>query len=186
MAEGGTGELRTRNSDIDILTGTLSALEVSGWYWASVGRQEAAALLDGTEEGTFLVRDSADPGHLFSVSLKTARRVASARIVYSEDGTFGLDSVENPRDSPRFDCVVKLLDFYMRESSSRDSAKHCWVEPCGTRFPIKLSRPLECKVCDLKHLCRRAIHALAREGRLGDLPLPEDLKAYLMAYPYRH
>ncbi|CAH1267731.1 SOCS3 [Branchiostoma lanceolatum] len=162
-------------------------LEVSGWYWASVSRHEAAALLNGKEEGTFLVRDSADPGHLFSLSLKTARRVVNARIVYTEHGTFRLDSIEKSCNCPQFDCVVKLLDFYMTESSrSRDTGKHSWVQPCGTQFPLKVARPLKSKVCDLKHLCRRAIHAHTQKGQVDDLSLPEALKTYLKAYPFRH
>ncbi|XP_035681693.1 suppressor of cytokine signaling 3-like [Branchiostoma floridae] len=181
MAQG----LRERNSDIHILTGTLNMLEASGWYWASVSRYEAAALLSGKEEGTFLVRDSADPGHLFSLSLQTARGVLSARIVYTEHGTFRLDSIGKPCDSPHFDCVVKLLDFYMKESSG-GTTKHRWVEPCGSPFPLKVSRPLRCKVCDLKHLCRRTIHAHTQKGQVDELYLPEALKTYLKAYPYRH
>ncbi|KAI8498526.1 PREDICTED: suppressor of cytokine signaling 2-like [Branchiostoma belcheri] len=178
-------QARDRSSDFDFqrISRTVDKLEASGWYWGAVNGKEAMRALRDQKEGTFLVRDSEDSAHLFSVSVKTPLGATSVRIKYTQEGNFSLDSGVKNR-CPEFDCVVKLLDYYMRESAA-NAAKHFWKEPEGRRrIPLILSRPLVRKVPDLQHLCRRAINAHTPAGLAWKLPLPGRLKNFVTDYPF--
>ncbi|XP_035686475.1 suppressor of cytokine signaling 2-like [Branchiostoma floridae] len=176
-----------RSSDFDFqrISRTVDKLEASGWYWGPLTGKEAVQALRDREAGTFLVRDSEDSAHLFSVSVKTPLGATSVRIKYTQEGNFKLDSGVKNRCCPEFDCVIKLLDYYMRESSSEKVTKHFWKEPVGRRkIPLILSRPLVRKVPDLQHLCRRVINAHTPDRLVWKLPLPGRLKNFVMDYPF--
>ncbi|XP_066296157.1 suppressor of cytokine signaling 2-like [Branchiostoma lanceolatum] len=180
-----SAETWDRSSDFDLqrIRRTVDRLEASGWYWGSLSGKEAVRALRDREEGTFLVRDSEDSAHLFSVSVKTPLGATSVRIKYTPEGNFKLDSGVKNR-CPEFECVIKLLDYYMRESTE-NAAKHFWKEPVGRRrIPLILSRPLVRKVPDLQHLCRRAINTHTPDGLVWKLPLPGQLKNFVMDYPF--
>ncbi|XP_066286059.1 suppressor of cytokine signaling 2-like [Branchiostoma lanceolatum] len=177
---------KTRSSYFDLrrLANTIATLEACGWYWGALTAGQSKAVLRTKEAGAFLVRDSENSAHLFSLSVKTPRGPTSVRIQYTEDGKFKLDS-DKKSDTPEFDCVVKLVDYYVKHSSEED-AQHFWLEPNGRReVPVKLSRPLRGKVPPLQHLCRTVIHKQTSEGEVDKLPLPKPLKSFLTEYPYQ-
>ena len=100
----------------------LRTLQASGFYWAAITATQSKTLLMHKPIGTFLVRASSDPKHLFTLTLRTESDVTHIRIIMN-DGKFSLDQIETigPPTQPansiqraalRFDCVVKMLHFY--------------------------------------------------------------------------
>ncbi|XP_070580647.1 suppressor of cytokine signaling 2-like [Ptychodera flava] len=180
--------------DLDKIVKTLGMLEMSCWYHGAMSSKEAKDKLRSTPTGTFLIRDSQDPRHLFSLSVKTHRGTTSVRIEYTSEGKFRLDSDESIRDrAPVFDCVVKLIAYYMDgESTTYNPGKQLyWLEPSGRKdVPVKLSCPLKADVPTLQHLCRLSINRslktnISPKKRVANLPLPGTLKNYLMDYQCR-
>ncbi|XP_071492331.1 suppressor of cytokine signaling 2-like [Diadema antillarum] len=191
---------RNTQDDLERLINTFSALQMSGWYHGAMTYREAKNKLRNCDNGTFLVRDSSDERYLFTLSVKTPRGTTSVRIEY-EDGQFTLDSEESLRRSvPSFDCVIKLLQYYMRvskEKSSLDSngngtiksktrsGQLVWLEPSGRKdTEAKIVKPLPATVPSLQHLCRCAINKAVEPRFVNDLGIPRPLKKYLRDYPY--
>lgn len=158
------------------------ALEMSGWYWARMTWQEAEALLQPTRVGTFLLRDSADPRHAFSLSVQTEKGPTSVRIHFA-DGKFRLKCEASVKASlPEFSCVVRLIEFYV--SSNEKHNKHVWVDAAGEVYsPIRISRPLLKAVPSLKHMSRRAAN-LSFPRHVTAERLPSSLMKYIDEYPY--
>ncbi|RMX55889.1 hypothetical protein pdam_00006232 [Pocillopora damicornis] len=91
----------------------LETLKTSGFYWGALNANQSKALLIKKKPGSFLIRASSDPKHLFTLSLRTELGVTNIRIVMC-DGKFSLDQNNgtsahaggNQQGSPKFDCVV--------------------------------------------------------------------------------
>ena len=65
------------------LSAVLRRLKLCGWYWGELSSQEAEEILLPAGNGAFLVRDSNDACHLFTLSLKVNEKpVAIANLVY--------------------------------------------------------------------------------------------------------
>ncbi len=179
--------------DIQLLNRCLEKLNASGFYYTDLTMQEAKKKLRKTGVGTFLIRDSSHPGFLFSLSIKTQRGTTSVRVEYT-GGYFRLDSDENLRcKMPRFDCVLKLINFYVN-LSKQDSSKCVWLESSGRKdTPVVLSQPYVETPSSLKHLCRKVIHQCASNNdtlvQLKDVPcikpaVTESTIVYLHEYPH--
>ncbi|XP_078392478.1 suppressor of cytokine signaling 3-like [Cetorhinus maximus] len=177
--------------------GALARLESSGFYWAALSGAEASWRLAGQPVGTFLLRDSADPRHLFTLSVRTEagitnlrvrqrRPAGSGEVEGERGGAFYLETEGGGPATPAatYDCVVKLADHYVRLSGQGAAL----VRRQGGRgrghhpLPLLLRRPLLCKVPALQDLCRRALNlhlaGVGRDarGRLEALPLPSSLR----------
>ncbi|XP_069848978.1 suppressor of cytokine signaling 3 [Dipodomys merriami] len=100
-------------SEYQLVVNAVRKLQESGFYWSAVTGGEANLLLSAEPAGTFLIRDSSDQRHFFTLSVKTQSGTKNLRI-QCEEGSFSLQS--DPRSSqpvPRFDCVLKLVHHYM-------------------------------------------------------------------------
>ena len=176
-------EVSSNASHFDIV---IETLKTSGFYWGALTASQAKGLLQNKQVGTFLVRASSDPKHLFSVSLKTCTGVTNVRIVMSE-GKFSLDhnnGTGNQRGCPKFDCVVKLMNYYTllsrkpRQQNSPKKGLH------GKGVHLFISTPLYKEVSSLQHLCRRTLNRLTIGEGVHRLPIPSKLKVYLKRYDY--
>ncbi|KAK7871502.1 hypothetical protein R5R35_010219 [Gryllus longicercus] len=194
-----TAPLPQSETDLERLAATMSSLRASGWYYEGLSWQESADLLQATAPGTFLVRDSSDPRFLFSLSVQTERGPTSIRLHYV-CGSFRLDA--EPRLAPLmplFDCVVKLVEHYVRLTRHRREDKpprdkeQVWVDARGQMYShILLRSPLykRGQRPSLQHLARLAINKQLRAaGRAPAaaaprLPLPAPLRAFVGEYPY--
>ncbi|XP_041035998.1 suppressor of cytokine signaling 3-like, partial [Carcharodon carcharias] len=171
--------------------GALARLESSGFYWAALSGAEATWRLSRQPVGTFLLRDSADPRHLFTLSVRTEAGITNLRVrqrrasASGEGGAFYLETEGGGPAAPAaaYNCVVKLADHYVRLSGEgaalvrRQGGRGRGHDP----LPLLLRRPLLCKVATLQDLCRRALnlHLAAGRGareRLEALPLPSSLR----------
>lgn len=173
----------------------LRKLQESGFYWGAVGGREASSLLRSEPPGTFLIRDSSDHHHFFTLSVQTARGTKNLRI-HSEGGGFFLQpDPQNTREVPRFDCVLKLIAHYMGKGSgaARDGAcggnsgeaemKGCnvyLIHTGGEKIPLELRRPLLTSLSSLQHMCRRTLNNLGGLERAEQLP--HTLRDFLEEY----
>ncbi|XP_061418777.1 suppressor of cytokine signaling 2-like [Lethenteron reissneri] len=103
---------------------TMRHLQMSGWYWGSLTATQARQQLMSAAEGTFLVRDSAHPDFLLTLSVQTSRGPTNVRIEH-RGGAFSLDSVRFVKPHlVHFDDVVKLVQFYVGCKQQQQQQRH--------------------------------------------------------------
>uniref|UniRef100_A0A4X1US31 Suppressor of cytokine signaling 3 n=3 Tax=Sus scrofa TaxID=9823 RepID=A0A4X1US31_PIG len=189
-------------SEYQLVVNAVRKLQESGFYWSAVTGGEANLLLSAEPAGTFLIRDSSDQRHFFTLSVKTQSGTKNLRI-QCEGGSFSLQS--DPRSTqpvPRFDCVLKLVHHYMppsgapsfssppTEPSSSPSSevpeqppaqplpggpprRAYYIYSGGEKIPLVLSRPLSSNVATLQHLCRKTVNGhLDSYEKVTQLPGP--------------
>lgn len=179
----------------------LRKLQESGFYWGAVGGREASSLLRSEPPGTFLIRDSSDHHHFFTLSVQTARGTKNLRI-HSEGGGFFLQpDSQSTQEPPQFDCVLKLIAHYMgkgpdavrsreagacggnSETSDMKGRSVYLIHTGGERIPLELRRPLSSSLSSLQHMCRRTLNN--RGGLRGSErveQLPHTLRDFLEEY----
>ena len=159
------------------LSHILRQLKMCGWYWGDLSSDEAEDVLRNTREGSFILRDSSDACHLFTLSLKAHNLVVSVRVAFSR-GQFKLDSLHQ-EDSPGFENMVDLVDYYLAD---RKRMFYVTVPGMG-EFAVSLLHPVWKEVPTLQHLCRRCIVQRCRTAEeLDSLPLPPHLIRFLKEY----
>ncbi|KAM9445143.1 suppressor of cytokine signaling 2 [Clarias gariepinus] len=171
------------------LQNAMTHLHESGWYWGSITAAEAKQLLNEALDGSFLVRDSSNPGYLLTLSVKTELGPTHLRIEYS-NGHFGFDSVVMARPHLRqFKGAVDLVQYYTlayrRQAAHRGlSTDHSTLSNAAMEntLQLKLTKPLHKAAPSLQHLCRVVINQHSHDHR--NLPLPERLKDFLRGYPF--
>lgn len=185
-------------SEYQLVVNAVRKLQESGFYWSAVTGGEANLLLSAEPAGTFLIRDSSDQRHFFTLSVKTQSGTKNLRI-QCEGGSFSLQS--DPRSTqpvPRFDCVLKLVHHYMpppgapsfpspptepsSEVPEQPSAQPLpgspprrayYIYSGGEKIPLVLSRPLSSNVATLQHLCRKTVNGhLDSYEKVTQLPGP--------------
>lgn len=148
----------------------LQEITACSFYWGKMDRYEAERLLDNKPEGTFLLRDSAQEEHLFSVSFRKYGRSLHARIEHYQH-RFSFDS----HDPAVFaaNTVTGLIEHY------KDPACVMFFEPMLTA-PLPRTAPF-----GLQQLARAVIVSRVSYDGVEQLPLPARLRAYLKEYHYR-
>ena len=136
------------------LNSVLRALQQSGFYWGAITAVQANFLLRDQAVGKFLIRDSWDPKHLFTITLVTDNGIANVRINFSES-LFSLGSL-TPR-TPRFDCVVKMIVYYMLSTELAQRANG-QSRTMGQKF--FLLSPFYKGISSLQHLCRKTLNRM--------------------------
>lgn len=159
------------------LTRSLETLSHYSWYWGPINRYEAEDKLKGKPDGSFLVRDSSNEFHLYSVSFRSRGRTCHTRIRY-ENGRFGFLT---PAGLMGTKTVVGLI-----KRSIRISQKGVLCFSNGPGFldkphPIRFMTPVSRfeDLPSLQHLCRFVIRQNSRCDKLHELPLPPKLINYL-------
>ncbi|XP_062874578.1 suppressor of cytokine signaling 3a [Trichomycterus rosablanca] len=160
-------------------------LQESGFYWASISGKEAGAMLASQPSGTFLIRDSADQQHFFTLSVKTPSGTKNVRVQCDNYAFFLQTEPEGERAAPRFDCMLKLVTHYMfskRDATARGNQRSAYyIYSGGEKVPLELLRPLLTTMASLKHLCRKTVNGhLDVSNKSEELPL--SLKNYLEEY----
>lgn len=159
------------------LSHTIRRLRMCGWYWGDITSDQARIVLMNAQNGSFILRDSTDACHLFTLSLKANNIIVSVRVAFSR-GLFKLDSW-NHEDSPSFSSVVDMIDYYLE-----DESHEFYVElPKVGEFPVSLKHPIWKEVPLLQHLCRTTIVKYCRTSKkLRLLPLPSHLIRYVLDF----
>ncbi|KAL6102976.1 socs3 [Pungitius sinensis] len=161
---------------------TLHKLQESGFYWAAITGKDANAMLANETIGTFLVRDSSDNRHLFALSVKTASGTKNLRIQCDAASFYLQTDPKNIHSVPHFDCVLKLVHFYMPQSKGNSrSGNMYFIYSGGEKIPLELVKPLSCSLSTLQHLCRKTVNGhLDISGKTDQLPHP--LREFLQEY----
>lgn len=177
----------------------LHKLQQSGFYWGAVGGREASSLLRSQPPGTFLVRDSSDHHHFFTLSVQTTKGTKNLRI-HSEGGGFFLQpDPQNTQELPQFDCVLKLVAHYMGKGQDTEGTKErasgdnpgetktkahnvYLIHTGGEKIPLELRRPLSTCLSSLQHMCRRTLNNQGLGASERTEQLPDTLRDYLEEY----
>ena len=157
---------------------TFHKLQESGFYWSTITGKEANALLATETTGTFLIRDSSDNRHLFTLSVKTASGTKNLRIQCDKDSFYLQTDPKNINSVPHFDCVLKLVHYYMPQSKGNTVY---YINSGGEKIPLELIRPLSCSLSTLQHLCRKTVNGHLDISSKRD-QLPHHLKDFLQEY----
>ena len=159
------------------LSHILKQLKMCGWYWGDFSSCEAKEVLKNAKDGSFILRDSSDACHLFTLSLKARELVVSVRVAFSR-GQFKLDSYRQ-EDTPSFESVVDLVEYYLA-----DRKRQFYVAvPNVGEIQVSLLHPVWKEIPSLQHLCRRGIVQACRAAiQLDHLPLPPHLIRYVKEF----
>ncbi|XP_010872621.1 suppressor of cytokine signaling 3a [Esox lucius] len=166
---------------------TVHKLQESGFYWGSISGKEANAMLAAESVGTFLIRDSSDNRHFFTLSVKTASGTKNLRIQCDAGCFFLQTDPKNLQAVPRFDCVLKLVHHYMpptkgaSSGNTRGGNASYYIDSGGEKIPLELLKPFSSSLSTLQHLCRKTVNGhLDMSGKRDQLPHP--LKEFLQEY----
>ncbi|XP_034935875.1 uncharacterized protein [Chelonus insularis] len=155
---------------VHCLVPDLRSITACSFYWGKMDRYEAERLLDGKQEGTFLLRDSAQEEFLFSVSFRKYGRSLHARIE-QWNHKFSFDAHDPGVYAS--ETVCGLIEHYKDPS-------------CCMFFEPMLTIPLHRNFAfPLQHLCRAVITTRTTYDGINKLQLPKTLKAYLKEYHYK-
>ncbi|XP_046491704.1 suppressor of cytokine signaling 5 isoform X2 [Neodiprion pinetum] len=155
---------------VHCLVPDLRSITACSFYWGKMDRYEAERLLEGKQEGTFLLRDSAQEEFLFSVSFRKYERSLHAR-VEQWNHKFSFDSHDPGVYASG--TVCGLIEHY------KDPSCCMFFEPVLT---IPLHRTY---AFPLQHLCRAIITTRTTYDGINKLQLPKTLKSYLKEYHYK-
>ncbi|KAI1284910.1 Suppressor of cytokine signaling 5 [Halotydeus destructor] len=166
----GCAPIHTQVDYIHHLVPDMKDITNCSFYWGKMDRYEAERLLENRPEGTFLLRDSAQDDHLFSVSFRRFDRSLHARIEQL-NGKFSFDSHDPGVFSAK--TVCDLIEHYKDPS-------HCmFFEPMLTS-PLHRNFPFS-----LQHLCRTTISSHVTYNTINHLQLPKRMKSFLKEYHYK-
>lgn len=161
---------------------TLHKLQESGFYWGAFTGKEANAILATEAAGTFLIRDSSDNRHLFALSVKTASGTKNLRILCDTASFYLQTDPKNIQSVPHFDCVLKLVHYYMSQSKSNSHTGSTYhIYSGGEKTPLELLKPLPYNLSTLQHLCRKTVNGHL-DISTGRDQLPHHVKVYLQEY----
>ena len=144
----------------------LVRLQQSGFYWGAITAVQAKFLLRDQAVGKFLVRDIWDPKHLFTITLVTNTGITNVRIIFckslfsldeQESFTWRKNGIEGKKQcTPRFDCVVEMIVFYMLSTQMVRQAKG----QSRTGQIFFLLSPLYKGISSLRSLCRKTLNRM--------------------------
>ncbi|XP_002736602.1 suppressor of cytokine signaling 5-like [Saccoglossus kowalevskii] len=161
----GTFALRVVHSQIDYnmpcLAPDLQAVSNSSFYWGRMSYYEAEAQLDGKPEGTFLLRDSAQNEHLFTVSFRQHDSTRHVRVkLWNNKFSIGMFSANT---------VCEFFEHYKDPNS----------DSIMLTIPLPRRNPFT-----LLDLCRAVICTYMIYDDIKLLCLPSALREYLREYHY--
>ncbi|KAA0705182.1 Suppressor of cytokine signaling 3 [Triplophysa tibetana] len=173
------------NLQFHMIQHAVVKLQESGFYWGSISGKEANHMLSAETSGTFLLRDSSDNRHFFTLSVKTDSGTKNLR-VQCDNKSFHLQTdSKSSQSAPRFDCVLKLVHHYMPSSRSALAIGNhrgvYYIYSGGEKIPLELFRPLTCTLSSLQHLCRKTVNGHVDVSSKRE-QLPQQLKEFLQEY----
>lgn len=160
----------------------IRMLQESGFYWGSISGRDAIHLLSMEPSGTFLMRDSSDNKHFFTLSFKTDSGTKNLRVKCDNKSFYLQTESKSMQSVPRFDCVLKLIHHYMPSPLSiRNSRNSYYIFTEDEKIPLELLRPLPCIMSSLQHLCRKTVNGHIDASSKRE-QLPQQLKEFLQEY----
>lgn len=152
----GDEKLQNHRPDKNHLLANLQEILSCTFYWGKIDQYEAKKLLDGRPDGTFLLRDSADVEHLFSVSFAYKGETRNYRII-----------INNPR-------IVSASEII--------NGIKCTFKRFQIPNPAPHNRP---HVFTLQELCRAEILSHKSFHEINEMHAPESIKRFLREYHFK-
>ena len=160
---------------------TIKTVKNCDWYWGPICGDAAEQVLQQESDGSFLVRDSSDDRHLFSLTFKLNGSVRHVRIE-RDQGNFSFGSFT------RFKSHT-IVDFVENAVEHSRSGRYLFF--LNRRLPngpmrVQLLYPVSRvkKVQSLQHMCRFVILKLVPRDHVDQLPVPKRIKDYLKTPNY--
>lgn len=163
-----------------LVQATARKLQESGFYWSAISGKDANRLLASEPSGTFLVRDSSDIRHFFTLSVKTESGTKNLRVQCDNKSFFLQTDTKSSQSVPRFDCVLKLVHHYMSSCAGNIRSAY-YIYSGQEKIPLELLKPYPCTLSSLKHLCRKTVNGHLDISSTRD-QLPQPLKEFLQEY----
>ena len=150
-------------------------LNTVSWFWGNLSNGQAEYLLRNSQDGTFVVRHSADPASLYCITYKLDGVVASVR-VYENDGQLSINFNDplQVRAPTLHGLIAKLVRL------SANGGVVCRLERSSKVLSLKLTRPVN-RLSSLRAHCKRVIRMTMSHETISALPLPKQIKTFLSA-----
>lgn len=173
-------EFNSKSNMIDFAS-TIKTVKNCDWYWGPISGDAAEQVLQYEPDGSFLVRDSSDDRHIFSLTFKLNGTVRHVRIEHDQ-GNFSFGSFT------RFKSHT-IVDFVENAVEHSRSGRYLFF--LNRRLPngpmrVQLLHPVSRvkKVQSLQHMCRFVILKLVPRDHVDQLPVPKQIKDYLKTPNY--
>ena len=168
------------------LSSSINTLHHQGWYWGPLSREETEAKLKDAPSGSFLVRDSNDEHHLYTLSFKQRNLMLHTRIEFV-NGLFTFFLSEAKARATGKASVEELINSALSDGVKGEFGE--FRRPRGRQsVPIKivLATPVSrfTEVRSLQFLCRFVLRANMNRDNVASLPLPEHIKPWVHERKY--
>ncbi|KRY70697.1 Suppressor of cytokine signaling 7 [Trichinella pseudospiralis] len=164
----------------------LTELRLCEWYWSDLSKSAAEKILRYKRIGSYLIRDSENDSHIFSLSYRGENSVYHIRIEY-QHGTFSF-GVPNPAYvgigrlcAP---SLVSLIDIAKEEIQRGvynvflyPKAGHYHTEFVSFAYPVTRSNA----VPSLQTLCKWKLRNSVSAEIIRQWPLPSFIQDYILS-----
>ena len=154
-------------------------LNTVSWFWGNLSNGQAEYLLRDSQDGTFIVRHSAEPTSLYCITYKLDEVVASVR-VYENDGQLSInfDDPLQVRAPTLHGLIAKLVRL------SANGGIVCRLERSSKVLSLKLTLPVN-RLSSLRAHCKRVIRMSMSHEKISALPLPKHVKSFVLGSTFR-
>lgn len=155
---------------------SIEKVKDHGWYWGPLSGEAAERILAKEPDGSFVVRDSSDHHHIFSLTFKLNGFVRHVRIEHDQ-GNFSFGSFTKFKSN----TIVDFIENAVEHSRSGRYLFFLHRRPVLGPMRVQLLHPVSRfkRVQSLQHLCRYVIVKHVRKDHLEELPVPNRIKTYL-------
>lgn len=133
------------------LAANLERIKKYGWYWGPISCQAAEKILANEPDGSFIVRDSSDDHHIFSLTFKLNNCVRHVRIE-QDKGTFSFGQLAKFKAPTIIEFIEQALEF----SRSGRYLFFLHRRPEHGPMRVQLKHPVSRfkHIQSLQHMCR--------------------------------
>ncbi|KAL1242497.1 Suppressor of cytokine signaling [Trichinella spiralis] len=141
----------------------LAELRLCEWYWSDLSKSAAEKILRYKRIGSYLIRDSENDSHIFSLSYRGENSVYHIRIEY-QHGTFSFGVRNHARVGIGRLCAPSL-------------AGHYHTEFVSFAYPVTRSNA----VPSLQTLCKWKLRNSVSPEIIRQWPLPSFIQDYILS-----
>ena len=178
---------RQKQPKVAALASSINNLHHQGWYWGPLNREETESKLQGHVSGAFLVRDSTDPHHLYTLSFKQGELILHTRIEFV-NGLFTFFLSDEKAKETGKPSVGELIMSSMENGVKGEfgDSRRARGRPLQSSIRIVLTHPVSRfnEVRSLQFLCKFVLRANMNRENVPSLPLPKHVKTWVHERDY--